>query len=54
LFAAQPENSRWYCERYHKNCYSMVVQAIKQVNEWRKEAKGYKDEVDNPFPQASQ
>ena len=19
------QKSRWYCERYHKNCYSMVV-----------------------------
>ena len=29
----QTENSIWYCERCHKNCYSMVVQAKKQVIE---------------------
>jgi hypothetical protein len=36
LFTAQPKNSRWYCERYHRNCYSMVVQANEQVNEGSK------------------
>ena len=45
---------RWYCERYHKNCYFMVVQVKKQVIEWRKEEEGYKEEVDNPVPQVSQ
>jgi len=53
LFAAQPENSRWYCERCHKNCYSMVVQAKnRSLNE--AEAEAYKEEADNPVPQVSQ
>ena len=27
------KNSRWFCERYHMNRYSQVVQANKQVSE---------------------
>jgi len=33
---SKTKNSRWYCERYHRNCYSMAVQANKQVSEWSK------------------
>jgi len=33
LFISLPQNSRWYCERCHENCYSMMGQANKEVSE---------------------